>query len=69
MARNTGAIYRIYELFNFRDPVRVTTAQLNDVAQGDGTRRYRDLITEGTLREVSRRTLADRQVEYTAILI
>lgn len=70
MARNTGAINRVFDLFRLgtqESPVRVTTSELNSAAQGDGTRRYRDLVANGELTEVSRRTLLpSRQVEYSA---
>lgn len=68
MARNNGAISRLFDLFfNAGGPVTITTQQLNELAQGDGTRRYRDLIAEGSVRETNRRVLPNRQVEYTAV--
>lgn len=71
MARNNGAIQRVFDLFyaGRGEPVTVTTQQLNEIAQGDGTRRYRDLIAEGAIVEKNRRVLPNRQVQYTAATV
>lgn len=68
MARNTGAINRVFSLFGGtpENPTTATTAQINEAAGGDGTRRYRDLIQLGQLKEISR-ARRNRQVEYTAV--
>jgi hypothetical protein len=70
MARNTGAIQRVFDLFYHGlgyNPVTVTTKQINAAARGDGLRRYRELIVEGAVTEISRRIApGTRQLEITA---